>query len=101
MANSEQEIIQFTTTVRMLLSKYKDMQKELSEIKQKLCEKEKNAKDMEVLAAASLKDYDMLKAAKMLEISDGDIEKARSRVNKLIRDVNRCITLLTEQQSNL
>lgn len=101
MANSEQEIIQFTATVRLLLNKYKDMQKELSEIKQKLSEKENDAKEMEILANASMNDYDMLKTARMLEVGDGDIEKARNRVNKLIRDVNRCITLLTEQQSNL
>lgn len=101
MANSEQEIMQFYITVRHLLDKYKDMQKELSEIKQKLSEKENDAKEMEILATASMNDYDMLKTARMLEVGDGDIEKARNRVNKLIRDVNRCITLLTEQQSNL
>lgn len=101
MANSEQEIMQFTATVRLLLNKYRDMQKELSEIKQKLSEKENDAKEMEILANASMNDYDMLKTARMLEVGDGDIEKARNRVNKLIRDVNRCITLLTEQQSNL
>lgn len=101
MANSEQEIMQFYITVRHLLDKYKDMQKELSEIKQKLSEKENDAKEMEILANASMNDYDMLKTARMLEVGDGDIEKARNRVNKLIRDVNRCITLLTEQQSNL
>ena len=42
----------------------------------------------------------MLKTARMLEVGDGDIDGARKRVNKLIRDIDRCITLLSEQQSD-
>ncbi|MFC2517551.1 MAG: hypothetical protein ACFNVO_11375, partial [Prevotella sp.] len=42
------------------------------------------------------KSYDSLKMAKMVEITDGDMESAQKRLSKLIRDVNRCITLLSE-----
>jgi hypothetical protein len=42
-------------------------------------------------------DYDMLKMAKMVEITDGDMESAKARLAKLIRDVNKCITLLSEK----
>ena len=55
---------------------------------------------METLANASMHDYDMLKTAKMLEVSNGDLEATRQRINKLVRDVDRCITLLSEQQNN-
>lgn len=98
MANSAQQINDFTTLVRLLLRKYTEMRAELDDVKSKLAAQAKEVKDMETLANASMHDYDMLKAAKMLEISDGDLETARKRVNKLIRDVDRCITLLTEQQ---
>ena len=43
------------------------------------------------------KDYDRLKTAKMLEVTDTDVESAQKRLQKLIRDVNKCITLLSEQ----
>ena len=43
-------------------------------------------------------DYTSLKMAKMIEISDGDMEDAQKRLSKLIRDVNKCITLLSEKQ---
>lgn len=43
------------------------------------------------------KDYDSLKMAKMMEISDGDIESAKRRLSGLIREVNKCITLLSEE----
>jgi hypothetical protein len=35
--------------------------------------------------------------ARMLEITDGDLEGAKKRIAKLIRDVNKCITLLSEK----
>ncbi len=44
------------------------------------------------------KKYDALMTAKMLSIADTDIENTRKKVNKLIRTVNQCITLLSEQQ---
>lgn len=100
MAYSEQEIASFATLVRQLISKYKEMQEELDEVKQLLLAQTKETKDMEALANAAMHDYDVLKTAKMLEVSDGDIEMARKRVNQLIRNVNKCITLLTEQQDD-
>ncbi len=33
----------------------------------------------------------------MIEVTDSDVENARKRISKLIRDVNKCITLLSEQ----
>lgn len=33
----------------------------------------------------------------MMEISDGDIESAKRRLSGLIREVNKCITLLSEE----
>ena len=42
-------------------------------------------------------EYDNLKMARMIEISDTDMEGAKKRLSKLIRDVNKCITLLSEK----
>ncbi|NPD80847.1 hypothetical protein HPS57_02495 [Prevotella sp. PINT] len=98
MAYSEQEIQDFSLLIRQLLLKYKEMRQELNDMKRQFAAQEKYVKEMEVLANASMHDYDMLKAARIIEIGDGDLETARKHVNKLIRDVDRCITLLTEQQ---
>jgi hypothetical protein len=35
--------------------------------------------------------------AKMIEITDGDMEAAKKRIAGLIREVNKCITLLSDQ----
>lgn len=36
--------------------------------------------------------------AKMIEISNGDMENAKSKLSKLIRDVNKCIALLRDEK---
>ena len=42
-------------------------------------------------------DYESLMTAKMLQVSEGDMEAAKARLAKLIRSVNKCITLLSEK----
>ena len=62
---------------------------------------EKNESDVRELRQQLLvkqQEFDAFKAAKMLEVSDGDIQSARERLAKLIRDVNKCITVLSEQK---
>lgn len=99
MGNTEQQLTDFKALVRLLLRKYTDLKRDLNKVEDRLVVQEKKAKDMEILANATLKDYETLKTIKMLEVSDGDIDAARKRINKMIRDVDRCITLLTEQQT--
>ena len=100
MQYSEQEIYEFSKQVRQLLLKYKEMRQELHDMKERVSAQERDVKSMETLANASMHDYEMLKTAKMLEVSNGDLEATRQRINKLVRDVDRCITLLSEQQNN-
>ena len=100
MQYSEQEIYEFSKQVRQLLLKYKEMRQELHDMKERVSAQERDVKSMETLANASMHDYDMLTTAKMLEVSNGDLEATRQRINKLVRDVDRCITLLSEQQNN-
>jgi hypothetical protein len=34
----------------------------------------------------------------MMEISDGDLQGAKDRLAKLIRDVNKCIAILSDEK---
>ena len=42
-------------------------------------------------------DYNSLKMAKMIEITDGDLTGAKDRLSRLIRDVNKCIAILSDE----
>lgn len=39
-------------------------------------------------------DYANLKTARMIDISDADMKNAKSRLSKLVREVDKCIALL-------
>lgn len=39
-------------------------------------------------------DYANLKTAKMIDIGGGDVKDAKSRLSKLVREVDKCIALL-------
>ena len=43
--------------------------------------------------------YDSLKIATMVAVADEDIDMSKKRLSKLIRDVNKCIAVLTEQKT--
>jgi predicted nucleic acid-binding Zn-ribbon protein len=43
-------------------------------------------------------DYDSLKMARMIEITDGNLDGAKERLSKLIRDVNKCIAILSDEK---
>jgi hypothetical protein len=36
--------------------------------------------------------------ARMLEISDGNLDEAKERLSRMIRQVNKCIAILSNEQ---
>ena len=44
------------------------------------------------------RDYESLKMARMLEITDGDLDGAKERVAGLIRSLNKCIAMLSDEK---
>jgi hypothetical protein len=59
---------------------------------------EQDIRDLQSRLAQADRDYNTLKMAKMLTITDGDLDGAKARVQKLIRDVNKCIAILSDEQ---
>ena len=59
---------------------------------------EQDIKDLQAKLTQADQDYNALKTARMLTITDGDLESAKARVQKLIREVNKCIAILSDEQ---
>ena len=97
MNSTEQNLNLFTTRMRQMILKYNERVSENKELYAMVEEQEQRTKDLKDQLAQAHKDYDNLKLAKMLEVTDGDLETAKKRVAKIIRDVNKCITLLSEK----
>lgn len=88
----------FTTRVRQLMLSYKALRDENAELKSQVRQREEEIAGLKERANRLQRDYDLLKVARMMQITDGDIEEARKRLNKLIKNVSRSITLLNGQE---
>jgi hypothetical protein len=94
---TEHALNQFSTRVRQMLLQYKELKKENAELYAMVDEREEQIKTLNAKLAQAQNDYNSLKMAKMLEVTDSDVESAQKRLQRLIRDVNKCITLLSER----
>lgn len=94
---NEKTLTAFTTRVRQMILQYSDLKKENSELYAMVDERDAQIKDLQKKLEQADREYQLLKMAKMLEVTDGDMESAQKRVSKLIRDVNKCITLLSDK----
>ncbi len=94
---SNQVLNLFTTRMRQLVLQYKEKVQENKELYLLADNQEKKISELQAQLAQAKRDYESLKMAKMIEVTDGDLETAKARVAKIIRDVNKCITLLNEK----
>lgn len=94
---NEKTLNTFTTRVRQMILRFNEMKKENDELYAEVDKRDARIKELEMQLTQAQEDYDSLKMARMLEITDGDMESAQKRIAKLIRDVNKCITLLSDK----
>ena len=98
MDSNEKVITQFETRVRQLILKFQELKKENQDLDAMVEKAEKDIKDLQARITQKDNDYNALKMAKMMTITDGDLEAAKARVQKLIREVNKCITLVSDEK---
>ena len=97
MSASEKTINTFATRVRQMILKFEDIKHENAELYAMVDERDAKIKELQEKLTQANHDYDSLKMAKMMTISDSDMETTQKRIAKLIRDVNKCITLLSDK----
>ena len=98
MGLGNQSLTTFETRVRQMILRFQELKKENENLQALV---EKNGQDIQDLQAKLTQadhDYNSLKMAKMMEITDGDLEGAKARLTKLIRDVNKCIAILSDEE---
>jgi predicted nucleic acid-binding Zn-ribbon protein len=98
MTPNEKTIANFETRVRQLLLRFQDLEKENQELYGMLEKNEKDIAELRAKLEQQQNDYQSLKMAKMIEITDGDLAGAKERLTKLIREVNKCIAILTDEK---
>lgn len=95
--NSNEKVLKdFETRVRQMLLRFEQLKKENEDLCTKIGQNERDIQELREKLEQKGRDYDSLKMAKMIEITNGDLDGAKLRLSKLIRDVNKCIAILSD-----
>ena len=97
MTANEKNLATFETRLRQLLLRFQELKKENVELYAMLEANKKTVKELQERINQQQADYDSLKMAKMIEITDGNLDGAKERLSKLIREVNKCIAILSDE----
>lgn len=98
MTANEKTLATFETRLRQVLLRFQELKKENGSLHDMLKNSEKQVKELQQKLEQKQHDYDTLKMAKMMEITDGNLQDAKDRLSRLIRDVNKCIAILSDEK---
>ena len=98
MDQSEKDLAAFQTRVRQMILRFNELKQENKDLYAMGEENEQQIAQLKAKLDRQERDYQTLKMARMLEISDGDLEGAKERLAGLIRSVNKCIAVLSDEK---
>ena len=95
---SEKTLADFETRVRQLILQFQQLKQENMQLQQQMQEQSQTIEELKARVTQADNDYNSLKMARMLEITDGNLDEAKERLARMIRQVNRCIAILIDEQ---
>ena len=97
MTANEKALATFETRIRQMILRFQELKKENKSLYDMLQKNEQDINQLRQQLEQQQSDYNSLKMAKMIEITDGDLTGAKDQLSKLIRDVNKCIAILSDE----
>ena len=97
MTANEKALATFETRIRQMILRFQELKKENKSLYDMLQKNEQDMNQLRQQLEQQQSDYNSLKMAKMIEITDGDLTGAKDQLSKLIRDVNKCIAILSDE----
>lgn len=97
MTPNEKTIATFETRMRQMILRFQELKKENNDLYAQIEEDEKQMETLRQQLDQKQKDYEALKMARMISITDGDLQSAKDRLAKFIREVNKCIGILSDE----
>ena len=91
-------IIRLETRVRQLILQQKEMQEEQDKLRQQLSEKNEEILNLQAQNEELKRQYSHLKMAKYIDMADNDVKDMRGRIRTMVRDIDRCISMLKVTQ---
>lgn len=95
---NEKTLADFETRVRQMILQFQELKEENGRLQTLIVEQATEIEELKARVTQADNDYNALKMARMLEISDGNLDEAKERLSRMIRQVNRCIAILSDEQ---
>ena len=95
---SEKTLADFQTRVRQMILRFQELKQENNQLQQQMQEQSQTIEELKARITQADNDYNSLKMARMLEITDGNLDEAKERLARMIRQVNKCIAILSDEQ---
>ena len=93
-AQEEQALHLFETRVRQLILSYQKLAQDNQRLQQELVEQQQALDEALAQNQQINMDYNNLKLARMMTVNGEDLQSAKNRLSRLIREVDKCIALL-------
>ncbi|MGL5957952.1 MAG: hypothetical protein ACRCZZ_05100 [Phocaeicola sp.] len=86
----------FGTKMRHFIYLHDELKRENRELREIIAERDESIAKLDRKIEQVEASYANLKWAKMITIRDKDIKDTKERISKLVREVDKCITLLSK-----
>lgn len=90
----------FEAKIQQLIASYCALKKENEHLLTAIEQRDKEIMSLKEINEQLVKDYDNLKIAKMISVSDSDLKAAKQRISNMVRNVNKCISILTSEEDS-
>ncbi len=100
-ASDLQQLRSFESDVRQLLKAYRKQESDLADLRNQLSARDEEIERLQSELRSSERAYSNLKLARMIEVSDSDLRTGRLRISRLVREVNKCIRLLSAEMDDI
>ena len=91
-------IIRLETRVRQLIMQQEKQHGEQDVLLRKLKEKDEEILKLQIQNEELKQQYNRLKMAKYIDMADNDVKDMRGRIRAMVRDIDRCISMLKVTQ---
>jgi hypothetical protein len=95
------QIKSFEAKIQQLIASYCALKKENEALLTTIVKKDKEILNLKTIAEQSKADYDNLKIARIISVSDKDKKEAKQRITNMVRTVNKCISILTSEECTI
>lgn len=94
-ADERKQMKDFEVSAHQVLALCQRLKDERESLRQSLQKTQNELGELNLQLEQTRQNYTNLKTARMLELSDSDVRNARQRITHLVREVNKCIRMIS------